>query len=128
MTENNKFKLPRVSAGLESPIKEVSVATSRTPKSRTKVSLPPRFFLYTLDQIATILNVRVESLTASYIYFERRSTYVKKKGQLSARNIAPADQAPDWRVIDTELKRWMRLKGFSYREEGKFYEDEKYSE
>lgn len=87
-----------------------------------KIGLPPKFFLYTLDQIAGMLNLSVEALKASYIYFDGRSTYAKKRGQLVARNIAPPDQPATWRVIDTELVRWMRFKGFVYREVGRFGE------
>ena len=92
------------------------------------VGLPPRFFLYTLDQIATMLNVKIETLSASYVYFEGRSTYAKKKGQLAARNIAPPDQPATWRVLDTELVRWMRFKGYRYYETGRFGESRQYDD
>lgn len=85
--------------------------------------IPPRFFLYTLDQIATVLAIDPKNLRANgYIFFEGRSTYAKKQGQMSARNIAPDDKPPVWRVLDTEFYRWMRYKGFKYYESGRFAE------
>lgn len=122
------YQIPAVSPGDE-PIPHPKVKKLQPKAHRhSQVGLPPRVFLYTLDQIATILNLKVETLKSGYIYFEGRSTYAKKKGQMSARNIAPDDQVPVWRVIDTELIRWMKYKGYRYYESGVFYESERHNE
>lgn len=81
-----------------------------------KVGLPARPFLYTLDQISTLLNVNLQSLKKEYVFFEGRSIGFHNKHLLAARNIAPPTKSPDWRVAERELVRWMRLKGFRYYE------------
>lgn len=77
------------------------------------VNLPPRFFLYDLPQIADMLGITPTQLSENYIYFDRRDYGRKHPDLIMARNLAPqgADYA-DWRVVDRELIRWMRRKGF----------------
>lgn len=117
----SNFSMPDLPAEPPPSVKPRKVGpVSHTGKT---VGLPPKFFLYTLDQIASMLNLSLDSLKASYVYFEGRSTYLKKSGQLSARNIAPSDKPPAWRVLDTELVRWMRVKGFRYIQTGRFEDD-----
>lgn len=88
------------------------------PEKPTKVGLPMRSFLYTMDQISTILDVPLTKLNASYVHFEGRSIGFATKDQMVARNIAPADEKPEWRVVEQELIRFMRRKGFRYYDRG----------
>ena len=84
------------------------------------VGLPPRPFLYTIDQIATLLNMREENVRNRYMYLEGRSEGVRRRDLMTARNIAPANEKPDWRVADREFVRWMKTMGFRYYERGSF--------
>lgn len=86
------------------------------PKQNEKVGLPYRPFLFTLDQISSLLQLKVETLSQHYIYFEGRSIGVRKLDKMLARNIAPSDQKPEYRVAERELLRWMRRKGFKHYE------------
>jgi hypothetical protein len=79
-----------------------------------EVGLPPRPFLYTLDQIAVLTDLSVETLTTQYLHFEGRSINRPKLGMMIARNIAQPDKDPDWRVVEAEFKRWMKHKGFRF--------------
>ena len=88
------------------------------PAQRDRIGLPYRPFLYTTDQIAVLLEVDEKKVKADYLYFEGRSIGVSHRGLMIARNIAPADQPPDWRVAERELIRWMKTKGFKYYERG----------
>lgn len=83
-------------------------------KSRERISLPPRVFLYTLDQVAAILAVQDVS---RYIWTLEQGG-IRAKDKLTARNIAPVGATPEWRVADNELIRWLRYKGFRYVEVG----------
>ncbi len=83
-----------------------------------QVNLPPRIFLYTLDQISEILSIPLPHLRRSYVYFHGRSTGVKRSGHLGARNIALPEKAPDWRVAEHELIRWMKKHGFVFSVSG----------
>jgi hypothetical protein len=83
------------------------------------VGLPPRPFLYTLDQLAVILDL-TETALAHHVYFEGRNTGVRRKDLMLARNIAPATEKPEWRVAEREFVRWMRTKGFKAYERTTF--------
>lgn len=85
---------------------------------RPEVGLPPRVFLFTLDQIAFMLNISERAVAQTYTYFEGRSIGTRTRDRMIARNIAPDDRAPDWRVAEREFVRWMKLKGFRYYERG----------
>lgn len=82
------------------------------------VGLPPRMFLYTLDQIATILALELKTVRASYIFYEGRDVGIVSRDLMVARNISPVGTLPEWRVAQTELVRWMRRKGFRWIERG----------
>lgn len=89
------------------------------PPPRETVDLPARPFLFTLDQISVLLDVSSQNLIAKgYVHLEGRSIGVAKRDQFIARNIAPGDQKPDWRVAEREFIRWMKRKGFRYYDRG----------
>jgi len=86
------------------------------PPGNNAVGLPYRPFLYTVDQIAVILEVDPKVILRDYLYFEGRSIGSRHKHLMIARNIAPPESKPEWRVAERELIRWMRHKGFRYYE------------
>jgi len=75
---------------------------------RERYQLPPRLFLYTLDQIADLL---VVDTVDKFIYYDGKSTGIPPKDKLFARNIAPQSTSPEWRVEEMEFVRWMRHTG-----------------
>lgn len=77
-----------------------------------KVGLPPTIFLFTLDQLSSMMNLSMNNLMVTYIFYQGRSTSLKKRHQMSAINIAPDDEKPDWRVSVEEFKAWLRRMGF----------------
>jgi hypothetical protein len=93
------------------------------PSSRV-VGIPPRPFLYSPDQIAMILSVKLSTVMERYLFFEGRSVGVRKRGVMLARNIAPTpEDNPVWRVGEQELIRWMRYKGFRFYERVGLFSD-----
>lgn len=86
------------------------------PADAKKVGLPVRTFLYTLDQLSVMLELSVNTLQQNYVYFEGRSIGSRDNSFLTARNLAPANKPPEWRVTEKEFIRWMRSKGFRYYE------------
>lgn len=76
-----------------------------------EVGLPPVTFLYTMDQIAVMLNVAESSVRVNKIYYHLRSPGRHLPSQMLARNIAAPDEPPDWRVTQQEFVRWLKLKG-----------------
>ena len=77
------------------------------------VPRPP--FLYTLDQIAQIMNMQDTYVRAKLVHFTNVSTGRGRKDQMLARNIASLGEKPDWRVTDNELHRCLKFKGFTPR-------------
>jgi hypothetical protein len=90
------------------------------PVDREAVGLPVRPFLYSVDQIATLLSLTPKAVYDRYLFYEGRSTGVPPRDLLRAVNIAPVDTTPEWRVAERELIRWMKVKGFRYYEPGSF--------
>lgn len=86
------------------------------PERRERVGLPPRPFLYTLDQVAYLIALPIETLKLDFIYFEGRSAGKNPPRKMVARNISPPGQPPEWRIAEKELIRWMRHKGFRHYE------------
>lgn len=85
------------------------------------VGLPPRAFLYTLDQIGVMLDLSAKYIADQYVYFEGRSIGTKYRKLMVAVNIQQdPEKDPDWRVTEREFIRWMRVKGFRYYERGAF--------
>lgn len=81
--------------------------------NRARWGLPPRPFLYTLDQIADLLGVAPADLNR-YLYRQGIDVGIIHRGRLLARNIAPSDGGPPtWRVDEVELVRWLRNIGFT---------------
>jgi hypothetical protein len=81
---------------------------------RREIGLPSRPFMYTLDQIASLISLPESTLSQQYIFFNGRSTGVRHPYLMTAVNIAPREEgaAPQWRVLETEFIRWLRNRGF----------------
>ena len=80
---------------------------------RERLNLPPRPFLYTLDQVASILSIHEQALKG-YLFFEGRQPGRAIPDEIRVHNIAKADAKPEWRCEERELVRWMKRKGFRY--------------
>lgn len=80
-----------------------------SPRPPTTVDLPIRPFLYTMDQIGTLLGLSLHTLKGSYVYYLGRSTGYKPADLLEAVDISPRGEKPEWRVSEGELVRWLRV-------------------
>ena len=76
------------------------------------LKLPPRPFLYTMDQIATLLSCTESYLKNNLAHFKGRTITRRTPDEILFMNIAKEDETPNWRVEHTELVRWLRRKGF----------------
>lgn len=97
---------------MTNPRSERRGAGINVPAKPENVGLPIRPFLYTLEQVATLISMRMQTLMNQYIYFEGRNTGTKSVHLLLARNIAKPTDKPEWRVAEREFIRWLRVKGF----------------
>lgn len=88
------------------------------PYTGREVRLPPRLFLYTMDQVAVILDVTTNQVKNNIAFFEGRSIGRSRKEEMRFRNIAAPDEKPDWRVSEHDLVRWLKFKGYKYYERG----------
>jgi hypothetical protein len=91
------------------------------PSGAAKIGIPTRVFLFTVDQLSVMLDLDEQYILKHLLYLEGRSIGSAKKQLMQARNIAPADQKPEWRVAEREFVRWMRVKGFKYYDRGSVY-------
>ena len=81
---------------------------------RESVNLPVRPFLYTLDQVATLLSMTEQGLkNKQLLFFQNRTPGVVSRDEILTINIALPDRKPEWRVEERELIRWMKRKGFT---------------
>ncbi|AER26596.1 helix-turn-helix DNA binding domain protein [Gordonia phage Amore2] len=82
----------------------------------SEVNLPAREFLFSLDQIAQMLDVSMKYLTGNIIFFYGRSIG-SRKGKLLSVNIAAPGDNPVWRVAEMEFKSWMRYRKIRFTEQ-----------
>lgn len=87
-----------------------------------KIGLPPRPFLYTIDQISVMTDLTEHNLITQHIYFEGRTVGSRQAHQMIARNLNVGQPLakPDWRVLDREFVRWMKKRGYKYYDTGVF--------
>ena len=77
------------------------------------VGLPVRSFLYTVEQIAYMLKLDEGTvMRRGYLHLDGVSIGTPPPDLIAARNIAPSDQDPVWRVAEQEFVRWLKKKGF----------------
>jgi hypothetical protein len=81
-------------------------------QGESEIRLPSKPFLYTLDQVAHLLNVTEVQLRASFVYFATDTSGPNLKKLLTARNIAALGDTPEWRISEDELKAFLKRKGF----------------
>jgi hypothetical protein len=77
-----------------------------------QVGLPLRPFLYTLDQVADMLSIRLNRFKANYVYFAEIHSGPPPPRLMVARNISPDEDVQEWRIIEPELVRWLRHMGY----------------
>lgn len=85
-----------------------SLSSSRSSNIPKDVGLPPRPFLYTLDQVAGLLSLDPDTFAGEWVYFDGLSLGIRKHDLLRAQNIAPVGKAETWRITESELIRWMK--------------------
>lgn len=77
-----------------------------------KVGLPALVFMFTIDQIASMLNVSEDTVKLVHLYYQGRTSGLKKRHHMMAINIAPENQPAMWRVSLEEYRRWLSRMGF----------------
>ena len=81
---------------------------------KTLIELPTKVFMYTIDQVAMLLDIHMDVLKRNYLFFNGRENRRSTRQDLVAVNIARHDQDPEWRVSEVELVRWMKFKGIKF--------------
>lgn len=87
-------------------------------QDRERLGLPPRIFMYTPDQIAQLLELKEDYVRKTLFFYDVREPGVRPRERLRAVNIAPEGETPEWRVTETELIRYLRLKGVKFYDRG----------
>ena len=76
------------------------------------IVLPVRIFLYTIDQVCTILGVDEDTLCGRYLYFAGVSTGVQGRRMLTHNVEIDPTARPRWRVAESEVLRYLAQSGF----------------
>lgn len=85
-----------------------------------RMGLPPRIFFYTPDQLATMLELDLEYVERTLLFYEKREPGIVPRNRLRAINIAPEGETPVWRVSEVNLIQYLRAKGIRFYERGYF--------
>lgn len=88
------------------------------PREADKVGLPPTPFFYTIEQVATLLQVKVDTVEKRLLFYQGRSVGVPPKTKLVATNLMPEGETPEWRILDKHLIRYLRFKGIRFQSMG----------
>lgn len=75
--------------------------------ARTKLGLPYRPFLYTLDQICDLFQLSRKEIN-NYLFLPDLQIGTARPDRMACLNIAPNGLPPQWRVEERELIRWMK--------------------
>lgn len=86
-------------------------------ESKGNIGLPPRPFLYTLGQVADLVATKPTTLD-KWLWYEGRNIGPRPRDRMVTRSIAPATEAPAWRVAENELLRWLKVMGFRVHDRG----------
>lgn len=81
------------------------------PVAVSEITLPATPFLYTLDQVAILLNWSEAKLRVR-CHFAGRSLESKTPDDIAVMNIAKTRESPDWRVSENEFLRWLMRHGY----------------
>lgn len=87
-------------------------------KFQPNVQLPVRQFMYTIDQIAHMLNCSTDTLYNKYLWYTGRD-HGQPGSRLKAINIAPLEDGreADWRVAEEDWVFWLRQRGIQFHEQ-----------
>lgn len=86
-----------------------------------EVHLPTREFLYTLDQIAIMLDLSRKDLIERLVYFRGREVRRRSRQMIEAVNIAPPEQKPIWRVPESGFRLWLRANRITYTDPDRMF-------
>lgn len=81
------------------------------PVAVSEIQLPATPFLYTLDQVAVLINKSQKDIEKQ-CHFIGRSLRDHKLHQLRVMNVAAPGNSPDWRVSESEFIRWLIRHGY----------------
>jgi hypothetical protein len=80
-----------------------------------EVELPLHTFLYTIDQIAYMMNVSESNLRNNTIWYVGREYGHFNVMRLKAINIKAHGQKPEWRVEEQEFIRFLKARRIQFR-------------
>jgi hypothetical protein len=81
---------------------------------RDRIALPPRIFMYTIDQIAMMLEVEEKYIKQNLLHYEHRSPGICPKSKMRAVNLAAEGDTPQWRVTENTLLGFLRRRGVRF--------------
>ena len=80
--------------------------------------MPPRIFMYTPDQIGSMLEVTEATVKSKILFYDKREPGLAPRTKMRAVNIMPEGETPQWRVTEREFIRYLRHKGVKFYDRG----------
>jgi len=80
-------------------------------EGRAEVGLPPLLFLFTLEQICSMIQVEMKPLMRNHLWYTGVTPGFPMRRQMRAVNIGEHD-TPIWRVTHRDFVAWAKRQGF----------------
>lgn len=80
-------------------------------KNIKTIGLPPLVFMFTVDQIASMLAVSEKRVMEAFLYYGERTTGRMPRHQMRTINIAPSNEKAEWRIPSREFLAWCKRMG-----------------
>lgn len=85
---------------------------------RDRIGIPVRVFFYTPDQIATMLELEVDYVKNSLLFYEGRQPGLCPKSKMRAINVAKEGDVPQWRISENTFLGYLRSRGVKFYNRG----------
>ena len=93
----------------------------RDDMHKTLLQLPVKTFMYTIEQIAYMLDVTEQTVKKRILYYQGRERRKWTNDDLVAVNFSRQDEKPEWRISEEEFIRWMRRKRIKFTAPSRIY-------
>jgi hypothetical protein len=87
------------------------MASLDSDEERGRIGLPPLLFLFTLEQICSMIQVDMTSLMRNHLWYTGVTPGMPMRRQMRAVNVGEHKE-PIWRVSQRDFVSWAKRQGF----------------
>lgn len=89
-----------------------SIVPTPSDKTRADIGLPRPIFMYHVDQICQMLQIKQADFFKKVAWLAGREIGSQPRDSMRCVNIAKRDETPEWRVEESEFVRWAKFHEF----------------